>query len=68
VEARSSAPIQNALGAHPASYTMGTGSFPGIKPPGLGGDHPPPSSAEVTERVEIYLYFVACLLYRGSVI
>jgi hypothetical protein len=44
--------------------TMGTGSFPGIKRPGRGVDHPPPSSAEVKERVELYLYslwaFMAC--------
>ena len=26
---------------------MGTGSFPGVKRPGRGVDHPPPSSAEV---------------------
>jgi hypothetical protein len=43
-------------GAHPASCTIGTGSFAGIKRPGRGVDHPPPSSAEVTERVELYLY------------
>jgi len=30
---------------------MGTGSFPGIKQSGRGVDHPPPSSAEVQERV-----------------
>jgi hypothetical protein len=36
-------------GAHPASCTMGTGSFPGVKRPGRGADHPPPSSAEVTK-------------------
>jgi len=35
---------------------MGTGSFPGIKRPGRGVDHPPPSAAEVNERVELYLY------------
>ena len=29
--ARSSAPVQTGPGAHPASYTMGTGSFPGVK-------------------------------------
>jgi len=34
---------------------MGTGSFPGVKRPGRGVDHPPPFSAEVKERVEIYL-------------
>jgi hypothetical protein len=35
---------------------MGTGSFPGVKRPGLGVDLPPPSSAEVKERVELNLY------------
>jgi len=38
------------------SCTMGTGSFPGVKRPGSGFDHPPASSAEVKERVELYLY------------
>jgi len=42
--------------AHPASYTMGTGSFLGVKWLGCGVDHPPPSSAEVKEREELYLY------------
>ena len=32
------------------------GSFPGVKGPGRGVDHQPPSSAEVKERVELYLY------------
>jgi hypothetical protein len=41
---------------HPASYKMGTGSFLGVKRPGCGVDHPSPSSAEVKERVELYLY------------
>jgi hypothetical protein len=27
--------------AHPASYAMGTGSFPGVKRPRRGADHPP---------------------------
>jgi len=31
VGARFSAPVQTGPGAHPASCTMGTGSFPGIK-------------------------------------
>ena len=30
-------------------------SFPGVKRPGRSVDHPPPSSAEVKERVELYL-------------
>ena len=29
--ARFSAPVQSGPGAHPASCTMGTGSFPGVK-------------------------------------
>jgi len=35
---------------------MGTASFPWVKRPGRGNDHPSPSSAEVKERVELYLY------------
>ena len=55
--ARFSAPVHTGPGAHTASYTMGTGSFPGgVKWPGRGIDHPPPSSAEVKERVGLYLY------------
>ena len=54
--ARFSAPVQTGPVAHPASYTMGTGSFPGVKRPGRGVDHPPQSSDEVNERVELYLY------------
>ena len=55
-EARVSAPVQTGPGAHPASYTMGTEYFPGVKRPGRGVDHLPLSSAEVKERVELYLY------------
>jgi hypothetical protein len=53
---RFSAPVQTGLGAHPACYTMGTRCFPGVNRSGRGLDHPPPSSAEVKERVELYLY------------
>jgi len=35
---------------------MGTGSFLGIKRPEYGVEHPLPSSAEIKERVELYLY------------
>jgi hypothetical protein len=35
--------------AHPASYTMGTASFPRVKWPGLGVHHPPTPSVEVKE-------------------
>jgi hypothetical protein len=55
VGARFSAPVQTGPGAHPASYTMGTGSFPGLRRPGRGVDHPPPSSAEVKGSVELYI-------------
>ena len=51
-----SAPDQTGSEAHPASYTVGTGSLPGVKQPGCGVDHPPPSSAEVNERVELYFF------------
>jgi len=44
-------PSRSVLGAHPASYTMGTGLLMGVKRPGCGVDHPPPSSAEAKERV-----------------
>ena len=46
-EERFSAPVQTGPGAHPASYTTGTGSFPGVKQSWRGADHPSPSSAEV---------------------
>ena len=54
--ARFSAPVQTAPWAHPASCTMGTGSFLEVKRPGRVADHPPISSAEVEERVELYVY------------
>jgi hypothetical protein len=54
--ARLSAPDQTGSGAHPASYTRGTGSFPEVKRLGRGVDRPPPSSAEVKERIELHLH------------
>ena len=57
VGVRFSAHVQTGPGSYPASCTMGTRSFPGVKRPGRGVDHPPPSGAEVKERVELYLYF-----------
>jgi hypothetical protein len=50
VGARFFAPVQTDPGAHPASCTMGTGSFPGVKRLGRGADHPPPSSAEIKKE------------------
>jgi hypothetical protein len=54
--ARFSAPIQIGPGAHPSSSTIGTGSFPGVKRPGRGIDHPSPFSTEVKDRVDLYLF------------
>jgi hypothetical protein len=34
-------PVQTGPGAHPASCVMGTGSFPRVKRPGRGVNHPP---------------------------
>jgi hypothetical protein len=39
---------------------MGAGSFPRVNRLGLRADHPPPSSTHIKERVELYIYFVAC--------
>jgi hypothetical protein len=54
VGARFSAPVQTGPGAHPASCTMGTGSFPGVAS-GRGMTLTPlvPRSKN---RVELYLY------------
>ena len=39
-------------------------SFPDVKRPGLGVDHPPSSIAEVKERVELYLLLL-CAFVAG---
>jgi len=48
-------PSRPVPGTHPASFTMGTGSSPGVKRPGHGVGHPPLSSAEVEGRAELYI-------------
>jgi hypothetical protein len=54
---RFSAPAQTGSGAHPASYTVGTGSISrGVKEPWRAVDRLTPSSAEVKERVDLGLY------------
>ena len=55
-EVRFSTPVWTGPGAHPASYTMGTRSFRGVKRPGRGVDHPPPSSTKIKERVDVYFF------------
>jgi len=68
VGTRFSAPVQNCSEVHPASYKVGTGTFPGVKWLGRGVDHTPPSSAKVKDRVELYLYYPSepCGLFKGE--
>jgi hypothetical protein len=73
--ARFSTPVQTDPGAHAASYTMGTGSFPWVKRPGRGVYHPSPFSAEVKETVELHLYssgpswsVLGCEIYLRSAV
>ena len=66
--ARFSAPVQTGPGAHPASCTMGKGSFPGLKS-GQGVTLTPhPFQCRGEERVELYLYspYGSYGLYRAS--
>jgi hypothetical protein len=56
VSARFSVPVQTGPVTHPASYTVCTGSFPGVMQTGRGVHHQPPSSAEVGTKVELYHY------------
>ena len=46
-------PFTPTLGPTQPPILMGTGSFPGVKRPGRGVDHPPPASVEVNEKVEL---------------
>ena len=57
VGARFFSPVQTGPLAHTSSYTrVYRVSFPGVKRPGRGVNHPPSSRAEVKERTELYLY------------
>jgi len=48
-------PLQTVPDAHPAFYTMGTMSFPGVKRPWRGADRPLLSTVEVSNGLELYL-------------
>ena len=50
-------PSRPALGPTRTSLKWETALFPGVKWPGPGANHPLPSSAEVKERVQLYLYY-----------
>jgi hypothetical protein len=69
VGARFSAPVQTGRGAHPASCTMGTGSFPGVKSGRSVTLTPHPFQCRGQERVELYVYspYGPYGLYRASV-
>jgi hypothetical protein len=54
VVARFSAPVQTDPGAHPASCTMDTDLFLGVKRPECGVDDQPSCSTAVKERIELY--------------
>jgi hypothetical protein len=58
IETRWERHVQNGSGAHLASNTMGTGSYPGVKRPESSVNYPSPFSAEVKEMVELYSSFV----------
>jgi hypothetical protein len=54
--ARFSAPVLTALGLHNILFNRYRLSFRGVKRPASGFDHSTPSSADVKERVELYIY------------
>jgi len=56
VGVRSSSHVQTGPEAHPASYTMRTGSFSAVKQAGRGLDHPPFPGVQFKERVALYIY------------
>ena len=58
VLARFFAPVQSDPAAHPTSHTPGTESFPGIKRPGRGANHPLRYSAD---GLELQRFSPACL-------
>ena len=50
-------PSTPALGPPSFLYNGYRISFPGVKQPGRDVNHPPPFSAEIKERVALYMYF-----------
>ena len=60
LQARFSAPVQTGPGAHPASCTMGTGFFPGVKWPGRGVDNSPHLAPRLKKELLPLWAFVVC--------
>jgi hypothetical protein len=59
--------VQNGSGAQPAFYPMSTrSSFRGGRRPAREADHSPPSIAEITEWVELYLHYPNTPSWRGA--
>ena len=54
-----SAPVQTGPGAHPTSYTMGTGSFPGVKWSGRGVDH--------EKDGKMYVPYIVCFFFSNGI-
>jgi hypothetical protein len=50
------ATAQTVPGTHPASYTVVTELFPGLKRPRRSVDNPPTFSEDFQERLELHLY------------
>ena len=48
--AKFSEPVRTDPGAHPSSYVIGMESFPGIRRPGRGVDHPPTSTTRLKKE------------------
>jgi hypothetical protein len=58
---------QNGSGAHPVSYPVGTRALSlAVERPKREADHSLPSSAEVKERVELYLHSPNTPSWRGA--
>jgi hypothetical protein len=64
--AKFSASVHTGPGAHPASCTIDTWSFPGVNRPGRGVDNPSPFSVPGLSslyRENLYLYFTNKINY-----
>jgi hypothetical protein len=53
--------VQTGSEAHPASYIMGTRSFPAVKRPGRGVNHPPHLAPRLIKRIQLYIYSLSGL-------